>query len=322
MSTKAYLYDSTSTDREVIVTDKLISELHDKQLLWIDIVEFTETEIHAVGRLLQLTRSSIHSLLQKEHRPRLINYGEYSQLNINTVQETDGRFRIAEVDFIFATNVVLTVHREPVEFLQSFKRGIKSDTDFGDLDARTFLAGLLDWHITGYFRLVEDLEIAIDKIDAHALQIYHTRDLLSEMARLRQHVALIRRILTPHREVYAGLVRTDTMLSSNGEVADTFSFLNSRLERAIESVENARELLIGSFDIFTTQLTLRTNMVMKVLTLVSFVWFPASVIVSISTMLMRTPVEPRSSAGFWIMIAIIGVIGLLTVLFARLKKWI
>jgi Mg2+ and Co2+ transporter CorA len=43
-------------------------------------------------------------------------------------------------------------------------------------------------------------------------------------------------------------------------------------------VENARELLIGSFDIFTTQMTMRTNEAMKVLTLVSFVWFPASVI--------------------------------------------
>jgi hypothetical protein len=56
-----------------------------------------------------------------------------------------------------------------------------------------------------------------------------------------------------------------------------FGTLVDRLNLAIESVENTRELLVGSFDMFTTQTTLRTNEVIKVLALVSAVLFPASV---------------------------------------------
>ena len=76
-------------------------------------------------------------------------------------------------------------------------------------------------------------------------------------------------------------------------------------DRAIEAVENARELLIGSFDMFTTQTTLRASEVMKVLTLVSFIWFPASVIVSITAMIIPVPVYPHPSPGFWVMIAVL-----------------
>ena len=321
MTIKAYLYDATGTDAEVELSRPLVQNLHDRQLLWIDVGEFEDIEIHTLRQSLPLSGESVRSLLQKEHRPRLDHYGDYSQLIINTIAEVDERYRLIEVDFIFAANLVVTIHRQPVPFLESFDRRVRSDSDLGELDAHSFLAGLLDWHILDYFRLVEDLEQAVDHIDAHALRPYHTRDLLGEMAKLRQRVAFVRRALTPHREVYAGLVRLDAQ-KAESEAAVSFQLLTERLDRAIDAVENARELLIGSFDIFTTQMTMRTNEAMKVLTLVSFVWFPASVIVGICALLVHTPVEPLHSYGFWIMLGCIGLIGIITLIFARKRRWI
>ncbi len=318
---KAYLYDATSTDRAVDLSLEIVRSLHDQQLLWVDVSEFEELEIHTLRQVLGLTGDTVRSLLQKEHRPRLDHYGKYSQLIINTIQEENERYRLVEVDFIFTANLVVTIHREPVLFLQSFDRRVRSDSDLGELDAHAFLAGLLDWHIIGYFRLVEELEKAVDHIDAHALRPYHTRDLLGEMQKLRQRVAYVRRALTPHREVYAGLMRIEP-LATAGETTGHFRLLTERLDRAIDAVENARELLIGSFDIFTTQMTMRTNEAMKVLTLVSFVWFPASVIVGICALLVHTPVDPLQSYGFWIMLGCIGLIGVITLIFARRRRWI
>ncbi len=322
MVLRTYLYDATGTDREIDVDAGVIAGLHDKQLLWIDLAEFEDNDIRTVGSLLNLTRESIFALMQKDHRPRLDNYGRYSQMNINTLEETDGRYRAIEVDFVLMPNIVVTVHRKPANFLNSFDRRVKSDTALGELDAASFLAALLDWHVTGYFRLVEELESQIDRIDAHALRPRHRRDLLAEMATLRQRVALVRRVLNPHREVYAAMARPEFLSIAGSESHPQFIALGDRLERAIESVENARELLIGSFDMFTTQTTLRTSEVMKMLTLVSFIWFPASVIVSITAMLLQTPVHPMGEPGFWVMIMVITVIGIATLAYARWKHWI
>ncbi len=322
MTVRAYLYDATATDREVIPTIDMITGLHEKQLLWIDVSDFEDEELRQAAKLVNLRRESVESLLQTQHRPRLDSYGRYVQLNINTIQEDDGHYRQVEVDFILAPNLVMTFHRKPVLFLESFDRRVKSDTDLGQLDAATLLAALLDWHVTAYFRIVEDLEINIDKIDAHALRPRHRRDLLSEMAHLRQKVAYVRRALTPHREVYAALARPDFQTLTRSDSMAHFGALFERLERAIDAVENARELLIGSFDIFTTQTSLRTNEAMKVLTLVSFVWFPASVIVSIAAMLLGAPVNPMGTPGFWVMIVAIVLIGFLTLGFARWRRWI
>ncbi len=322
MPVRAYLYDATATDKEVALTPQVIADLHDQQLLWVDLSEFEENELRQVALLLNLTRDSLATLLQAEHRPRLDNYGRYSQFNINTIEAVDGKYRVVEVDFVLSANLIVTVHRKPAAFLMSFDGRVKGDSDLGELNAPAFLASLLDWHVSSYFRLVEELQKEIDLIDAHALKPRHTRDLLSELAKLRQKVAFVRRILTPHREVYAAMARPDfhSVAESPSEV--TFRSLAERLDRAIEAIENARESLVGSFDMFTTQTTLRTNEAIKVLTLVSFIWFPASVIVGIAALLLKTPVNPLTTPGFWVMLVCIGLIGLLTLALARWRNWI
>jgi Mg2+ and Co2+ transporter CorA len=322
MPIKAFLYDATGTDREVKLDAELVNSLHDRQLLWVDVGQFTEAEIRSIGALFSLSRESVSALLRPGRRPRLDNYGAYFQLNVETIQEADGKYSVIELNFIMGENLIVTVHQDDVAFLASFDRRIKGDSELGELDAPSFLAALLDWHVTSYFRLIDLVEAQIDRIDAHALKPRHTRDLLSELARLRQRVAFIRRRLTPHREVYAAMARPDFHLQSTTEVDSHYIALNDRLDRAIEAIENARELLVGSFDMFTTQTTLRTNETIKVLTLVSFVWLPASVIVGIAGLLLKTPVYSIGREGFWWMLTAIGLIGLCTLSLARWRRWI
>ena len=110
---------------------------------------------------------------------------------------------VVELTFVVGPNFVITVHTMPVAFLNSFDQRVKGDTQMGQLDASAFLAALLDWHITSYFRIVEHWRSRVDRLDTLALRSRHRRDVLAELAKLRQRVAFIRRTLTPHREVYA-----------------------------------------------------------------------------------------------------------------------
>ncbi|MCX6377868.1 MAG: hypothetical protein NT023_00095 [Armatimonadetes bacterium] len=86
----------------------------------------------------------------------------------------------------------------------------------------------------------------MDKIDAQALRPSNSRDLLADLSKLRYRVAFVRRTLTPHREVYQAMARWDFHLISKSDSAAHFTLLQDSLERAIEAVENARELLIAS----------------------------------------------------------------------------
>jgi Mg2+ and Co2+ transporter CorA len=322
MSVRVYLYDATGTDQEIALTEPLVAGLHDQQLLWVDILAPQAEELNRVAALLSLRPESVARLLEVQTRPRLDNYGTYFQLTIDTIEALEKAYRIGELKFVVGCNFLVTIHHQPVAFLNSFDSRVQGDSGLGQLDAPAFLAALLDWHITSYFRLIEQLEAQLDKLDVRALRPRHGHDLLADLANMRPRLAFLRRILAPHREVYAALVRPDFLALAGSNSATHYGLLHQRLEQAIEALENARELLIGSFEIFTTQTALRTNEVMKALTLASFIWFPASVIVGIAGLLLKTPIYPIGAGGFWLMLALIGLIGITTLIVARWRHWI
>jgi magnesium transporter len=322
MTTRAFLYDAEAADQEVELSPDLPSSLKDQQVPWLDVCAFDDDELTNIARILNLKPDFVQKVNEANPRPRLDNYGRYFQLNVTTIEENDGKSSLGELHFVIINNLVLTLHKDPVSFLVSFDRRVRGDSNLGLLDAAAFLALFLDWHVTSYFRIIEGLEKQIDRLDGQAIRPRKKSDLLLELAKMRQRVGLVRRILTPHREVYSALARPDFQMLSNSPSAESYLLLHDRLERSIEAVENARELLVGSFDMFTTHLALRTNEAIKALTIASFIWFPASVIVGIAGLILRTPVYGFGAPGFWITMGLIGAIGIITLAFSRWKRWI
>jgi len=322
MPTRAYLYDATARDHEVKLDKEVIASLHDQQVLWIDITAPETGEIAHLALLMHLRRDTLVGLHDDNRRPRFDNYSQYYQFNIDTLEEAGGKYASSKIHFILATNIVATIHAQPAAMLVNFDEQVKGDSNLGLLDAPSFLAAMLDWHITGFFRIIEDVEVRIDRLDALAMQPRRKRNLLQDLAVLRGRVGTIRRVLTPHREVYAAIARPDFQPGVNAESLSSFLLLNDRLTRVIDASENARELLVGSYDIFMTQTAMRTNEVVKVLTLVSAVLYPASLIVSISALVLHAPVYSIGPIGFWVMLGLIVAVSMGTLTVARWRKWL
>lgn len=321
MSLRAYLYDAEGTDGEITLTSQIVADLTSRQTLWIDLSAYNESEVRQVADALKLPPLSIEHLLQANRRPRLDNYGTFFQINLDAVQETKSGFETAELDFVVGANVVVSVHEKPIAFLESFDRRVVGDSQLGELDASAFLAALLDWHITNYFRVVERMEAEVDRLDENALKAKENANILPQLIGLRRQVASLRRALTPHREVYAALVRPDLTMIAGSDTAAHFSLLNERLQQAIESVENARELLVGSFEIYTTQAAQQTNNTMRLLTVVSVVLLPASVISGVMGMNLKAKVYDLGEKGFWGVVILIAALALTTLFLARRRHW-
>ena len=105
------------------------------------------------------------------------------------------------------------------------------------------------------------------------------------------------------------------------QATETLQLVAARFERAIEATENGRELILGSFDIFSTQTALRTNEVVKALTVISALLLPAGVIASLSSLFIRAPVYDLGRMGFWEVLTAMVVIGTAFILFARRRNW-
>jgi Mg2+ and Co2+ transporter CorA len=208
-----------------------------------------------------------------------------------------------------------------VPFIREFRERLAPDGQLGSLEAEAFVAALLDWHVGTYFASVDELERRVDVLDDQALRDNARDDLLRDMIKVRRRIGRIRRALTPHREVFAALARPDFETVASSESAAHFRALVDRLERAISSIENARELLIGTFDIFMSRTSQRTNDVMRYLTIISVILLPAAVLAGVMGMNFRVSIFDDPSL-FWAVIAAMVVIAVVVLAIARLRHWI
>ena len=321
MSMVSRLFDAAGDDREIELDASAIKRLTDRQLLWVDVSGDDEGELRRVGELFALEPQSIRNLESPIGQPRLDILERYFEVNVVAIGDDE---RPVPMELLAGPNWVITVHHQKGDFLDPFREQLSGDRELGRIEAPSFLAALLDWQLGTYFKLVDQLERGVDVLDERALRggdREDRTDLLAEMVQLRHRTGRIRRTIAPQREVFAALARPGFELLATSESAAHFRALQARVERAIDAVENARELLIGSFDLYMTQTSQRTNDVMRVLTIVNVILLPAVVLAGIMGMNFKVAFFENTNL-FWIVIAAMVVIAAGSLVVARWRQWL
>lgn len=234
----------------------------------------------------------------------------------------DNGWQPVALDFFAGPNFVVTIHERELRFLSDFDRHIHDDSQLGALDSAGFLSSLLDWHLTGYFRVLEEFEDAIDDLDEEVLLRPNDRDFLEDMVVLRRRVSGLRRLLVPHREVFSALAHSDVQRIASSESAAHFGTLYDRFERTMETTDHARELIGGSFDLFMTATARKTNDAVQVLTIVTVSLGIVGAVAGLMGVNFTLEFFKSGTVGFVEML--VGIVSLIAlVLFvARRRNWI
>ena len=126
-------------------------------------------------------------------------------------------------------------------------------------------------------------------------------------------------MLAPNREALLPLERPDFELRS--DLGPVWPGIIQRLERAIDGLENTRELLVGSFDLYLGRASQRTNDVMKILTLLSAIALPGVVVAGVMGMNFKASFfdDPNN---FFVVVAAMAVFSLSILGVARWRSWV
>jgi len=316
---RAVLYDATGEDRTIDLAAGEPPKLGQKQLLWIDLDNRAEADLRLVAGAIGLEREGLRRLVREDRRARILRLPDRVVLTIGAVDPDDEEARRREVDLVVGPNHVVTVHDGPIVAFDEFRAEIEREPDLGRLDAAGFTAGLLDAILSAYFRQIEAVERAIDELDEVAVRSRHEETFLASVLTLRRRIARLRRALAPNREALLPLERPDFELRS--DLGSVWPGVMQRLERAIDGVENARELLVGSFDLYLGRSSQRTNDVMKVLTLVSSILLPSVVLAGIMGMNFKLPFFDETT-NFFLVLAAMAILAVAILALARWRRWI
>jgi Mg2+ and Co2+ transporter CorA len=304
----------------------MASKVGARQLLWIDVQGREHRELDAVASAVGLEARSLVKLVDPPERADLTLYPEHIHLVLQVTEppEDDNQAGAAHlvrrpVDILAGKDWVVTIHDRPLAALARFDATTEGETRLGALDASSFVAVVADEVLADYLELVEDIEREIDRLDERALRHGGDTAILSQIVRMRRRIGLIRRTLAPHRVAFAALARPDMALHE--ELGEPWPGLTDRLDRALDAVENLRDLLLGTFEIYMGRTAQDANDTMKVLTLLSAVLLPGVVLAGVMGMNFQMPFFDVAE-NFWIVIGAMVAFGVAILGVARWRRWL
>ena len=159
------LYAADGHDREITVEQIDTQHIAESELLWIDLQGDDRALLDRIIERLQLSAEVAAKLREPSEHPQLENFGTAFLAQAVAVRHSSGmEFKGLALALLAGPNYVLSIHREPIEFLNTLRERERAETKLGALSAESFVASLLDWHIFTYFEAVSIFETAVDKL--------------------------------------------------------------------------------------------------------------------------------------------------------------
>lgn len=318
---RAMLYTLDEHDRALELSDIDPTALGPKHLLWIDLSGCGVDTIASVLAQMQLPAALVDELSAAGGTPRLRNHGDWFIAQAVAASNAGGLvFNGVTLSIVAGPNYVLSVHAEPIAFVEQVYERERGETALGMLASESFVAALLDWHLSTYFDAVSDFEAAVERLETRILG-EGLRDCLQELQRLRRAASRLRRMLAAHRPLFSGLARPDFRPACEGTSNEQFHNLDVHYERAMDMVENARELVVGTFELFTSRTAHRTNESMRQLTFLTALLGVLGVSAGILGMNFDAPLFESGARGFFATLGAMTVFLVAALIIGRRRDW-
>ena len=286
--------------------------LSDDEVLWIDVLADAAGNVDDAVAVLSEGRASA-----APEPTGAVSVTDADDLLRIEVVAIDGDGEPAPLACLVGDNWLVTVHRDPLDFQDDFRERMSGGSELGKLDAPTFVGTFLGWGVRSYARAVAAIALDVDQLDAELLSTDVPSDqVLARLVELRRQIGSLRRVLIPHRDVFASLASPQLDRISSSSSAEAFQQLAKEVERAAAGIDSAREMLLGSFDILMTRSAQRTNETMATLTIVTVVLLPSTLLAGIMGMNFH-PAFFDHPALFWVTLGVMVAAMITTVLVLR-----
>jgi magnesium transporter len=321
---RAYLFDQRQGKRIEAWADAL-HNLGESQVLWLDLVEPSAEEAREVGEALGLDNVEAGRFREERVQPALDQGEGYLIVTAVAARDVEGDSapQTVALDCLVGENWVVTAHDMEVGVIEDFRERAEGEGEIGVLDAPSFLAELLEWVVTSYLRAFDGIEAAQEDFDVRVLRSprSHAERQISALVEARQRVGRLRRSLAPHGEIFAALSNSEFDPVSSEESAKRFGELAAKTDTALAAARDAKESVVGSFDVLVARTGQRTNEIMKILTLASILLLPGALIAGVMGMNFKPSIF-QHAVLFWVVNGVIVLIALATLVAARMKRWI
>ena len=317
-------------EKKVERIEETFSSLENGKVNWINISGLGDVEmLRQVGLNFRIHPLALEDMLNTGQRPKVEEYENQLFIVLQMAYSTNVEDIVFEqVSMVLGKQFVITVQEEAGrDVFDPVRLRLRQGGGNARYMKADYLAyALVDAVVDHYFPVVESLGDSIEEFQETVLND-PTRERLRQLHDFRRAIAELRRAVWPQRDVLGRLTRDETGLIE-GETKYFFRDCYDHAMIVLDLLETFRDATRNLMDLYLSSLSLRTNEVIRVLTVISSIFIPLTFIAGVygmnfdrSTSGLNMP-ELGWHFGYLYAIGLMLAVAVGMILFFKRKKWL
>jgi magnesium transporter len=304
----------------------VIQTITSQRVTWVDIVNATPGDVDRLSKMFRdIHPLNLEDLLSLSERPKIDEADEYLFLVMH-FPRWDPRQRLtrpSELDILVGRGYVITVHDGMLKPLVNlFKACQESEV----VRHKYLMKGANHLFYVIIDQLVDYLLPILSRVDANIREIEENiftddaRRVIQDITLVRRDIIALRRIIRQQVPIIERLERLDHPILTE-EQEEYFGDIADHIHRARDIIDEDAEIISSLAETADILATHRINEVIRILTVISVIMLPLTLVSSVYGMNVKLPFDTHPNA-FIIVVGTMLAIAVVMLLIFRRRNWL
>jgi magnesium transporter len=302
-----------------------VAVLSHGHVTWVNIEKPTAQDMEYLRQHYPFHPLDLEDCLSRIERPKIDEYDDYLFI-IMQFPVFDRSRRVSlpgEIDLFIGAGYLVTVHDGNLWPITRLFDECQADDErrakYMGRGASRLLHDVIDGLVDYIFPILYKVDANIREIEEDIFT-EQVPDVVREISWVRRDVIALQRIIKPQIPIVANLERRDRPFIREG-MDLYFGDVLDHLNKAWDMLEDHRNIIAVLSDTANTLTSYRINEVIKILTIISVIMLPLTLVSSIYGMNIRLPLENQPLAFVLILVLMALTVGGM-LLYFRVRRWI
>lgn len=319
-----YDYDVVGADiKELKEIPECFPFLESPKTTWINVDGLRKADVEKICAHYGIHNLITEDILSLGQRPKMdeINGLLFCLLNMLYFNEKDSAVEIEQISIVLGKDFVISFQEDANrDVFNPLRERLKINNSKVRQNKADFLFySLIDLIVDNYYVVMEKLGEKIEGLEEDIIRNANTRT-LAKINMLRKEMIILKRSIAPVRELVNGILRSENELIEE-KTEKYFKDVYDHIVQANDLAENYRDMMMNLNDLYLSNVNLKMNEVMKVMTVVTCLLAPATVIGGIFGMNFETIPLLHNKWGFFISVGLMLFIPLAMLRIFRKRGW-
>ncbi len=254
-------------------------------------------------------------------RPRVMVFPDHLFVLLHQIYETGGGLKRERIGLFLKGNLLVTVQEISGDVFDPIRESIrKGEGLFRERGADYLLFALLEAIVENYVPIIERISSRMEELEARILS-RGDETVLHRIHGIRREILFMRRTVFPLLEAFRKLELEGGRFFKE-ETRPCIEELHDHVMEVLEILEGQRELANSLVELYYSTISMKTNDIIRILTVVSTIFIPLTFITGLYGMNFRYMPELYWRYGYPFVLLLMLAIALGMLLYFRKKRWI